>query len=113
MAAVNARQAAPLIIATGDPVMALGGFTGRDPILTVDRFASFVDDNRVRFALVGDGSPGLRRIFGGDGQRPLVDWIRKNGRLVDPPLWRSVIAGGFAAVAIGAQLYDLRPADGG
>jgi len=39
LAAVNARQAAPIIIATGDPVIALGGFTGRDPILTVDGFA--------------------------------------------------------------------------
>src|SRR3984957_11891920 len=39
LAAVNARQAAPIIIATGNPVMALGGFSGGDPILTVDDFA--------------------------------------------------------------------------
>jgi 4-amino-4-deoxy-L-arabinose transferase-like glycosyltransferase len=113
LAAVNARQAAPLIIATGDPVMALGGFTGRNPILTVDSFARLVDDNRVRFVLVGDGSPGLRRIFGEDGQKPLVDWIRQNGHFVDPALWRTAAnfgsAGGFAAEAVGAQLYDLRP----
>jgi hypothetical protein len=31
LAAVNARQAAPIIIATGNPVMALGGFSGGDP----------------------------------------------------------------------------------
>ena len=109
LAAVNARQAAPLIIATGDPVMALGGFSGRDPILTVDRFASLVDANRLRFALVGDGSPGLRRISGEAGQKSLVDWIRQNGRLVDPALWRGAVAGDFAAEAVGAQLYDLRP----
>jgi len=117
LAAINARQAAPLIIATGDPVMALGGFTGRNPILSVERFARLVGDNRIRFALVGDGSPGLRRIFGEDGQKPLVEWIRQNGRFVDPALWRTNSnfgsASGFAAEAVGAQLYDLRPATEG
>jgi hypothetical protein len=77
LAAVNARQAAPIIIATGDPVVALGGFMGRDPSLTVDGFARLVEDHRVRFALVGDGSPGLRRVFGEDGQKPLVGWTKE------------------------------------
>ena len=63
LAAVNARLAAPLIIATGEPVMALGGFSGGDPILDVDGFARLVAAGRVRYALIGDGSPGLRRIF--------------------------------------------------
>jgi hypothetical protein len=44
--------------------MALGGFSGADPILTVDDFARLVVENRVRFALIGDGSEGIRRIFG-------------------------------------------------
>ena len=109
LAAVNARLAAPIIIITGEPVIALGGFSGRDPILTADGFARLVESQRVRFALVGDGSPGLRRIFGEAGQKPLVDWIRQNGRLVDPALWRGAVAGDFAAEAVGAQLYDLRP----
>src|SRR5919205_276721 len=38
LATVNARLAAPIIIATGQPVVALGGFNGSDPILTVDDF---------------------------------------------------------------------------
>jgi 4-amino-4-deoxy-L-arabinose transferase-like glycosyltransferase len=111
LASVNARQAAPVIIATGEPVIALGGFSGRDPILTVDAFARLVDDERLRFVLVGDGSPGLRRIFGEDGQKPVVDWIRANGRLVDPAEWRAAPGAnveGRSAEAVGAQLYDLR-----
>jgi 4-amino-4-deoxy-L-arabinose transferase-like glycosyltransferase len=110
-ASVNARQAAPIIIATGEPVIALGGFSGRDPILTVDAFARLVEDERLRFVLVGDGSPGLRRIFGENGQKPVVDWIRANGRLVDPAQWRAAPGADFqgrAAEAVGAQLYDLR-----
>jgi len=60
-----------------------------DPILKVDQLTQLVAENRVRFALIGDGSRGLRRVFGEDGQKPLTDWIQENGRLVDPALWRS------------------------
>jgi 4-amino-4-deoxy-L-arabinose transferase-like glycosyltransferase len=117
LAAVNARQAAPIIIATGNPVIALGGFTGRDPILTIDGLARLVEDRSVRFALVGDGSPGLRRIFGEDSQKALVDWIKDNGRLVDPVRWRTAMPGSTddrrAVEATGTQLYDLRPGEDG
>jgi 4-amino-4-deoxy-L-arabinose transferase-like glycosyltransferase len=111
-ATVNARLAAPIIIMTGEPVMALGGFSGRDPILTADGFARLVESQRVRFALVGDGSPGLRRIFGENEQKPLVNWIRHNGHLVDSALWRTTgafgTAGGFPAE--GARGPALRSA---
>jgi 4-amino-4-deoxy-L-arabinose transferase-like glycosyltransferase len=121
LATVNARQAAPIIIATGNPVMALGGFSGGDPILTVDDFARLVAENRVRFALIGDGSEGIRRIFSEARQKPLTDWIQANGKRVDAARWRTPIttadpgaADGRplrAAESDGAQLYDLRPAD--
>jgi 4-amino-4-deoxy-L-arabinose transferase-like glycosyltransferase len=114
MAAVNARLAAPIIIATGDPVMALGGFAGRDPILGVDNFARLVAEGSVRFALVGDGSPGLRRVYGEGNQKEVTGWIRANGRLVDPALWRSAgaVAAPRSAESVGAELYDLRPPSG-
>jgi 4-amino-4-deoxy-L-arabinose transferase-like glycosyltransferase len=118
LAAVNARLAAPMIIATGRPVMALGGFSGRDPILQVEDFARLVAARRVRFALIGDGAPGLRLAFGEGHQKALVDWIRANGRPVDPTLWRSADDGPSGwmrrgAEAIGVQLYDLRPDESG
>jgi 4-amino-4-deoxy-L-arabinose transferase-like glycosyltransferase len=114
LAAVNARLAAPIIIATGDPVMALGGFAGRDPILGVDDFARLVAEQRVRFALIGEGSQGLRRVFGENHQKELIDWIRANGRPVDPALWRSAVPEDRprSAESAGAELYDLRPANG-
>ena len=118
LAAVNARLAAPVIIATGRPVMALGGFSGRDPILQVEDFARLVAERRVRFALIGDGAPGLRLAFGEGHQKALVEWIRANGRPVDPALWRTSGDGAAGwmrrgAEAIGAQLYDLRRDEGG
>jgi 4-amino-4-deoxy-L-arabinose transferase-like glycosyltransferase len=116
LAAVNARLAAPIIITTGEAVMALGGFGGRDPILGVEEFARLVAEERVRFALIGDGGPGLRRVFGEGHQKQITDWIRANGRRVDPALWRSAaedVISPRSAEGIGAELYDLRPAPGG
>jgi 4-amino-4-deoxy-L-arabinose transferase-like glycosyltransferase len=87
LATVNARQAAPIIIATGAPVMAFGGYSGSDPILQVADFARFVAQGQLRFVMIGDGSPGLRRIFGERRQQKLIDWIRANGQPVDLSLW--------------------------
>ena len=39
LATPNTQFAAPIIIGTGQPVMAMGGFSGRDPILTVEALA--------------------------------------------------------------------------
>jgi 4-amino-4-deoxy-L-arabinose transferase-like glycosyltransferase len=121
LAVVNARQAAPIIITTGSPVMAFGGFSGRDPILSVEDFAHRVAARQVRYALVGDDSRATRRGVREDPQKPLVDWIRNTGREVDPALWRGMAANAATASAdghaqspaesAGIQLYDLAPAD--
>jgi 4-amino-4-deoxy-L-arabinose transferase-like glycosyltransferase len=113
-ATVNARLAAPIIIASGDPVMALGGFAGRDPILDVEAFSSLVTEGRVRYALIGDDNGNARRFFGEGQQKEIVDWIRANGRPVDPVLWRSAPAGDPRQHRGGGErttleLYDLRP----
>jgi 4-amino-4-deoxy-L-arabinose transferase-like glycosyltransferase len=121
LAVVSARQAAPIIIATGKPVMALGGFSGGDPILTVDDFARLVAEHRVRFALIGDGSERNRQVFGEGRQKPLIDWIQANGKSVDAERWLTPITAADprtasdralrAAESVGARLYDVRPAD--
>ncbi len=51
-ATINANSAAPLILATGEPVMALGGFGGGDKILSVAQLAERVAKNDVRFFLM-------------------------------------------------------------
>ena len=56
LAVTNANSAAPFILATGKPVMALGGFLGSDPILTTGKLAALVKDSTVRyFQLMGGG----------------------------------------------------------
>jgi 4-amino-4-deoxy-L-arabinose transferase-like glycosyltransferase len=52
LATINARQAAPFILITGEPVMALGGFSGGDRILSVEQLESDVLAGKVRFFLL-------------------------------------------------------------
>jgi 4-amino-4-deoxy-L-arabinose transferase-like glycosyltransferase len=79
-ATLNARTAAPIILATGEPVMALGGFTGGDPILTVDELAEYVTGGTVRYFLL---SPG------GNRQNDPTRWVPEHCALVPPALWQS------------------------
>jgi 4-amino-4-deoxy-L-arabinose transferase-like glycosyltransferase len=109
LATSSARLAAPIIVRTGDSVMAMGGFHGLDPILTPDTLAGMVKEKQVRFFMVGDFSLSSRVLGAVAAQKPLTDWIRKNGREVDPVLWGSLSPegeGGKSAL----QLFDLRTA---
>ena len=83
-ATLNAQTAAPIILATGEPVMALGGFTGGDSILTVDELAEYVADGAVRYFLL---------LPGGDRQHGLTRWIPERCALVPPALWQSAPSG--------------------
>jgi 4-amino-4-deoxy-L-arabinose transferase-like glycosyltransferase len=49
VATLNALTAAPIILESGKPVMALGGFSGIDQILTTDQLASLVASGEVRY----------------------------------------------------------------
>ncbi len=60
VATLNANSAAPIILATGKPVMALGGFTGSDPILSDAALQKLIADGTVRFFMVQGGFGGGR-----------------------------------------------------
>jgi 4-amino-4-deoxy-L-arabinose transferase-like glycosyltransferase len=79
LAAPNALLAAPVIIQSGQPVMAFGGFFGSDPALSVDAFAKQVEQGEVRFVVLGNA----RRF------RDFERWVQAHGTPVDPDLWRS------------------------
>ncbi len=111
LATLNARLAAPLIIETGEPVMAIGGFMGADPILTPERLAAMTVAGQVRFVLLGGDF--ARRAGGEPPRRPITDWIKANGAVVDPALWRSTPArAGGQGRGGTVELYDLRPSAG-
>jgi len=58
VATQSSMTATPIIISTGDPVMAIGGFSGNDPAVTAADIANMVEDESVRFFLLGGGGPG-------------------------------------------------------
>ncbi len=62
----SAMQASTLIADYDLSVMALGGFSGNDPTITVDEFADYVAAGDVRYVLTNGGGPG--GVLGGGGQ---------------------------------------------
>jgi 4-amino-4-deoxy-L-arabinose transferase-like glycosyltransferase len=58
VATTSSQTAAPIIIATGEAVMAMGGFSGSDPILTQETLAALVKNGTVRYFLTQSGGMG-------------------------------------------------------
>jgi 4-amino-4-deoxy-L-arabinose transferase-like glycosyltransferase len=84
LATSSTRLAAPIVIETGEPVMAMGGFHGLDRILTPERLARMAATGQVGFVMLNDLSTVSRRMGGEVAGRPIADWVRTNGTLVDP-----------------------------
>jgi len=95
VAAPTTGLVAPVIVRTGQPAMAFGGFFGNEPILPLDAFAEKVKRGEVRYVLLRTGSRAS----------PFTQWVRANGRLVDASEWRSFVDSGRRTI----QLYDMKP----
>jgi hypothetical protein len=56
VATINSMSASPIILTTDEPapVITLGGFMGRDPVLTTEELANLVNRGAVRFFLMPD-----------------------------------------------------------
>lgn len=98
-ATLNANSAAPLILATGEPVMALGGFSGGDNILTAEQLATRVASGEVRFFLLsaqqtppnGGAPQGENTPAPGPQNRgnAATQWVMENCSVVNSSLWQS------------------------
>jgi 4-amino-4-deoxy-L-arabinose transferase-like glycosyltransferase len=64
VAATGSQIAGPIELATGEPVITMGGFMGADPAPSVAQLAGLVGDGQLRYVLVGGGGGG----FGGGGR---------------------------------------------
>jgi 4-amino-4-deoxy-L-arabinose transferase-like glycosyltransferase len=67
----GSEGAAPLELATGDAVMAIGGFNGTDPWPTLAAFEKLVADHEVHY-YVGQGS---ESFGGGQGSSAIAAWV--------------------------------------
>ncbi|MEV5960193.1 glycosyltransferase family 39 protein [Kribbella sp. NPDC051952] len=74
-AAVTANGAAPLQIASGEPIMAIGGFNGTDPAPSLAEFKELVAQGKVHY-FIGGGS-GM--MGGRDGSSSeIATWVAAN-----------------------------------
>ncbi|MFC8641635.1 ArnT family glycosyltransferase [[Kitasatospora] papulosa] len=89
-AAIGSQNAASYQLATGDPVMAIGGFNGSDPSPTLAQFKKYVEDGKIHYFISGGmGGGGM----GGEGSSSRISaWVQEN----------------FEEVTVGsATFYDL------
>jgi 4-amino-4-deoxy-L-arabinose transferase-like glycosyltransferase len=131
VATPSSMTADGIILATNKPVMAMGGFSGGDPILTPSKLATLVANGTVRFFLLNARrqlpQQVLNRIpqqfrnrlqqggfpFGGGQQIALTTWVTQHCKAVPARLWRSAstssnTGGGFGSFGAN-QLYDCAP----
>ncbi|WP_214110348.1 glycosyltransferase family 39 protein [Acrocarpospora catenulata] len=95
VAVSSAQSASSLILSTGRPVIAMGGFTGSDPAMTVEKLASYVASGQLRYIMVGDGDRG--------GSSEITAWVREHGTLVD--------ASEYGGTTENTTLYELAATD--
>ena len=80
-AAVGSNSAAGVQLASGEPIMAIGGFNGTDPAPTLARFQQWVLQGRIHYFLGGGGFGGGRfGGFGGGGgsSAQISEWVAAN-----------------------------------
>lgn len=108
IAVPNANVAAPLIIQTGLPVMAIGGYLGDDPILTPSDLERLASDRQLRFVMLGGFT--LAPAKQAAALDPIARWVRANGRPVDPKLWRPAVSAGTPyRINLGNEWVEVPP----
>jgi 4-amino-4-deoxy-L-arabinose transferase-like glycosyltransferase len=93
VAVSSAQSASSIILSTGEPVIAMGGFTGSDPAMTVDKLKAYVASGQLKYVLVG-GRGGPDR-----GGNEVTAWVEKNGTAVD--------TSAYGGTQSGQTLYEL------
>ncbi len=89
-ATIGSQNAASYQLATGFPVMPIGGFNGSDPSPTLEQFKALVAQGRIHWFL--GGSLGGRQNGGSQAASEIVTWVSEN----------------FTATTVGnTTLYDL------
>jgi 4-amino-4-deoxy-L-arabinose transferase-like glycosyltransferase len=88
-AAVGSNSAAGFQLATGHPVMPIGGFNGSDPSPTLAQFQQYVHSGQIHYFI---GGGGFRSNGGSQTSQEIASWVEQN----------------FTATTVGGvTLYDL------
>jgi 4-amino-4-deoxy-L-arabinose transferase-like glycosyltransferase len=87
MAVPSSMQGADYVIATGRPVLYLGGFMGQDHVLNIGQLAQLVTSGKLRFIYL-DAQGGFRGGFGSgfggsNTQADISTWVQSNCKAVE------------------------------
>ena len=74
-ATVGAESAAPFQLASGDPIMAIGGFNGTDPAPTLAQFEKLVSEHKIHY-FVGQNQASFGGGTGDAAQ--ITSWVEKH-----------------------------------
>jgi 4-amino-4-deoxy-L-arabinose transferase-like glycosyltransferase len=104
----DASTAESYIISTGKAVVAMGGFSGSDPALTVEKLEQIVKNKEVKYFLIPSGSGvGGGGGFGG-GSTEVLNWIRAHSTEVPQAEWQSnATEGGSMGKGEAKTLYKV------
>ena len=90
-ATIGANEASGYQLATGDPVMAIGGFNGTDPTPTLSAFEQIVSSHEIHY-FIGGGRGGGPGAGSSSSSSQISTWVAQN----------------FTATTVGGvTLYDL------
>lgn len=94
----GSMNAGSLELTSGQPVMAMGGFSGSDPTPTLSQFQRLVAQGKVRYLVVQSGGGAIGGGSRGGTVAQVVSWAEAHGKAV-------TIAG-----VSGVTVYDLQGA---
>lgn len=76
-ATVGSNNAAGYQLASGRPVLALGGFNGTDPAPTLTEFQQYVHNGQIHY-FIGDGGMSSTATGGSDAAAQIAEWVAAN-----------------------------------
>ncbi|MEU3402652.1 glycosyltransferase family 39 protein [Streptomyces sp. NPDC006670] len=91
-AAIGSQNAAGYQLASGRPVMPIGGFNGSDPSPTLEQFKAYVKAGKIHWFIAQGGRPGAQGRPGGSAGTAVESWVKATFKEV---------------TADGAGFYDL------
>jgi 4-amino-4-deoxy-L-arabinose transferase-like glycosyltransferase len=82
-AATGSNNAAGYQLATGKPVMAVGGFNGTDPAPTLAQFKTYVREAKIHYFIGGGAGGGMggrggQGYSGSDDAQQISSWVQQN-----------------------------------
>jgi 4-amino-4-deoxy-L-arabinose transferase-like glycosyltransferase len=80
---VNSNNAAGYQLASGEPVMAIGGFNGTDPAPTLAQFEQYVAEGKIHYFIAGGGGfgggvGGGRGASTSDDASQITSWVESH-----------------------------------